>query len=175
MGFSVLPAWRPDKATNIEKTDYNEYIQKLSSVSGVSVKDFESLKLALKNRLDFFNENGCSVSDHGVDFVYYYPADDAAIDAIMKKKLAGDEISLIEQYQYKTALLLFLGREYHRLNWVMQLHFGCKRNNNTAMFDKLGPDTGFDSISGYAPADQLANFLDALTITDELPKVILYS
>lgn len=175
LGFSVLPAWRPDKATNIEKTDYNEYIQKLSSVSGVSVKDFESLKLALKNRLDFFNENGCSVSDHGVDFVYYYPADNAAIDAIMKKKLAGDEISLIEQYQYKTALLLFLGREYHRLNWVMQLHFGCKRNNNTAMFNKLGPDTGFDSISGYAPADQLANFLDALSITDELPKVILYS
>ena len=175
LGFSVLPAWRPDKATNIEKTDYNEYIQKLSSVSGISVKDFESLKTALKNRLDFFNENGCSVSDHGVDFVYYYPSNDAAIDAIMKKKLAGDEISLIEQYQYKTALLLFLGREYHRLNWVMQLHFGCKRNNNTAMFNKLGPDTGFDSISGYAPADQLANFLDALSITDELPKVILYS
>ena len=173
LGFSVLPAWRPDKATNIEKTDYNEYIQKLSSVSGVSVKDFESLKLALKNRLDFFNENGCSVSDHGVDFVYYYPADDAEIDAIMKKKLAGDDISLIEQYQYKTALLLFLGREYHRLNWVMQLHFGCKRNNNTAMFNKLGPDTGFVSISGYAPADQLAIFLDGLTLTDELPKVIL--
>lgn len=175
LGFNVLPAWRPDKAVNIEKTDYNEYIRKLSNISDVSVKNFASLKKALKNRLEFFNKNGCSVSDHGVDFVYYYPADDSSVDAIMKKKLAGNEISLIEQYQYKTALLLFLGREYQRLGWVMQLHFGCKRNNNTSMFNKLGPDTGFDAVSGYAPADQLADFLDALNISNELPKTILYS
>lgn len=175
LGFKVLPAWRPDKATNIEKPDFTDYISKLSEVSGVEVTDFASLKEALVKRLEFFNDNGCSVSDHGVDFVYYAPADDTAIDAILKKKLAGGEISLTEQYKYKTALLLELGRQYHRLNWVMQLHYGCKRNNNTAMFNKLGPDTGYDSISGYAPADQLANFLDTLELTDELPKVILYS
>lgn len=175
LGFKVLPAWRPDKATNIEKPDFTDYISKLSEVSGVAITDFASLKEALVKRLEFFNDNGCSVSDHGVDFVYYAPANDSAVDAILKKKLAGGEISLTEQYQYKTALLLELGRQYHRLNWVMQLHYGCKRNNNTAMFNKLGPDTGYDSISGYAPADQLANFLDTLELTDELPKVILYS
>ena len=139
LGFKVLPAWRPDKATNIEKPDFAQYIAKLSEVSGVSVKDFSSLKEALK------------------------------------KRLAGEDVSLTEQYQFKTALLLALGKEYHRLNWVMQLHFGCKRNNNTAMFNKLGPDTGFDAISGYAPADQLADFLNALNVTGELPKTILYS
>lgn len=175
LGFKVLPAWRPDKATNIEKPDFTDYISKLSEVSGVAITDFASLKEALVKRLEFFNDNGCSVSDHGVDFVYYAPANDSAVDAILKKKLAGGEISLTEQYRYKTALLLELGRQYHRLNWVMQLHYGCKRNNNTAMFNKLGPDTGYDSISGYAPADQLANFLDTLELTDELPKVILYS
>lgn len=175
LGFKVLPAWRPDKATNIEKPDFTDYISKLGEVSGVAITDFASLKEALVKRLEFFNDNGCSVSDHGVDFVYYAPSDDSAVDAILKKKLAGEEISLTEQYQYKTALLLELGRQYHRLNWVMQLHYGCKRNNNTAMFNKLGPDTGYDSISGYAPADQLANFLDTLELTDELPKVILYS
>lgn len=175
LGFKVLPAWRPDKATNIEKPDFTDYISKLGEVSGVAITDFASLKEALVKRLEFFNDNGCSVSDHGVDFVYYAPSDDSAVDAILKKKLAGGEISLTEQYRYKTALLLELGRQYHRLNWVMQLHYGCKRNNNTAMFNKLGPDTGYDSISGYAPADQLANFLDTLELTDELPKVILYS
>ena len=125
--------------------------------------------------MEFFHSNGCSVSDHGVDFVYYAPASENEVDAILKKRLAGEDVSLTEQYKFKTALLLALGKEYHRLNWVMQLHFGCKRNNNTAMFNKLGPDTGFDAISGYAPADQLADFLNALNVTGELPKTILYS
>lgn len=173
--FKVLPAWRPDRATNIEKPDFSDYISKLSDVSCVKISDFASLKEALRKRLEFFNDNGCSVSDHGLDFVYYAPVDEATVDSILKKKLAGKKVSLSEQYQYKTALLLELGRQYHRLNWVMQLHYGCKRNNNTAMFNKIGADTGYDSISGYAPADQLANFLDALNITNELPKIILYS
>lgn len=175
LGFSVLPAWRPDRATNIEKDDFIEYISKLSETSGIAIKDFSTLKDALVKRLEFFDNNGCSVSDHGVDYVFYAPADIDTIDTILKKRLSKEKLSLTEQHQYKTALLLALGREYHRLNWVMQLHFGCKRNNNTAMFNKVGADTGFDAISGYAPADQLADFLNALNISNELPKTILYS
>lgn len=171
----VLPAWRPDKATNIEKPDYASYIAKLSEVSGVEIKDFASLKAAIKNRMEFFAANGCSVSDHGLDFVLYHPASEETIDAIMAKKLSGQEITNEEMMEYKTEFMLFLGREYHRMNWVMQLHYGCKRDNNAFMYEKLGADTGFDCIGDSASAAQTADFLNALSATNEVPKTILYS
>ena len=171
----VLPAWRPDKAANIEKPTFLDYVAKLSEVSGVSIKSFADLKKAIVNRMEYFNERGCSVSDHGLDYVMYAPASDEEIEEIFAKRLAGGEISSCETAKYKTAFMIFVGKEYHRLNWVMQLHYGCKRDNNGLMFKKLGPDTGFDCISNYTPADQLADFLNALVSTDELPKTILYS
>lgn len=171
----VLPAWRPDKATNIEKPTFLRYMEQLSAVSGVEIRSFADLKTAITNRLAYFDERGCSVSDHGVDYVMYLPATDEEIEAIFAKRLNGDELTADEVVKFKTAFLIFLGREYHRLNWVMQLHFGCKRDNNGLMFAKLGPDTGFDCINNYAPAAQLADFLNALVTTDQLPKTILYS
>ena len=171
----VLPAWRPDKAANIEKPTFLDYVAKLSEVSGVSIKSFADLKKAIVNRMEYFNERGCSVSDHGLDYVLYAPASDEEIEEIFAKRLAGGELSACETAKYKTAFMIFVGKEYHRLNWVMQLHYGCKRDNNGLMFKKLGPDTGFDCISNYTPADQLADFLNALVSTDELPKTILYS
>lgn len=171
----VLPAWRPDKAMNIEKPDFAAYIGKLSAASGVEVKDFVSLKEALKNRMEFFAANGCSVSDHGLEYVMYYPADDAEVDTILKMALAGESLTKEEQAKYKTAFMLFVAREYNRLNWVMQLHYGCKRDNNAYKFQQLGPDTGFDCINDYTPCAQLADFLNALSSTDEIPKTIIYS
>lgn len=171
----VLPAWRPDKAAGIDKPAFLDYIAKLSEVSGVSIKSFADLKKAIVNRMEYFNERGCCVSDHGLDYVMYAPASDEEIEEIFAKRLAGGEVSACETAKYKTAFMIFAGKEYHRLNWVMQLHYGCKRDNNGLMFSKLGPDTGFDCISNYTPADQLADFLNALVSTDELPKTILYS
>lgn len=171
----VLPAWRPDKAMNIEKPDFAAYIGKLSAASGVNVTDLASLKEALKNRMDFFAANGCSVSDHGLEYVMYFPAEDAEVDAILKKALAGETLTKEEQAKYKTAFMLFVARQYNRLNWVMQLHYGCKRDNNAYKFQQLGPDTGFDCINDYAPSAQMADFLNALSGTNEIPKTIIYS
>ncbi len=171
----VLPAWRPDKAMNIEKPDFAAYMGKLSAASGIEVKDLASLKEALKNRMDFFSASGCSVSDHGLEYVMYFPADDAEVDAILKKALAGEALTKEEQAKYKTAFMLFVARQYNRLNWVMQLHYGCKRDNNAYKFQQLGPDTGFDCINDYTPCAQLADFLNALSSTDEIPKTIIYS
>ena len=171
----VLPAWRPDKANNIEKVDFAAYIKKLSDVSGVEVKDFASLKQAICNRLDYFSANGCSVSDHGLDYVMFAPATDDVIEAIFKKGLNGEKLTDIEVAQYKTAFMLFVAKEYCKRNWVMQLHYGCKRDNNALMFAKLGPDTGYDCINNYTPAAQLADFLNELSKEDEVPKTIIYS
>ena len=171
----VLPAWRPDKAMNVEKPTYGEYIAQLSKVSGVEVKDFASLKEALKNRMAFFASMGCCVSDHALEYVMYAPASDAEVDAILQKGLRGETISKEEELKYKTAYMLFVAREYVKLGWVMQIHYGCKRDNNAYMFEQLGPDTGYDCINNYAPSAQMADFLNALSATNDIPKTILYS
>ena len=171
----VLPAWRPDKAMNLEKPDYPDYISKLEAASGISIHSFADLKEALRSRLAFFDSMGCKVSDHGLNYVMYQPAPEEEIEAIFTKRLSGIMPSPDEELKFKTAFMIFAGREYHRLGWVMQLHYGAKRDNNRKMYQKLGPDTGYDCINTYGPSAQLADFLNALSETDELPKTILYS
>ncbi len=172
----VLPAWRPDKAMNIEKPDFPAYLEKLAAVSGLGkIDSFAKLTEALHVRMDFFASMGCCVSDHGLEYVMYAPAPAERIEEIFQKRLSGASLTKEEEIQYKTAFMLDMGRACHSHDWVMQLHYGCKRDNNTRMYEKLGPDTGYDCINNFAPSADMANFLDALNQTDELPRTILYS
>ena len=171
----VLPAWRPDRAMNLEKPDYPEYIKKLEAVSGVQIDSFAALIEALRIRMDYFAARGCTVSDHGMEYVMYVTATDEEIESIFHKRLLGEAVSRQEELQFKTAFMVALGREYHKRNWVMQLHYGVKRDNNRALFRKLGPDAGIDCMNNYAPSAEMADYLNALASTDELPKTILYS
>lgn len=171
----VLPAWRPDQAMNVEKPSFSAYITKLSDVSGVKITDFASLKEALRNRMAYFASCGCRVSDHALEYVMHVPASLETVNEIMAKGLRHEPVTKEEALMYKTAFLLFAAGEYHRLGWVMQLHFGCKRDNNGFMFKTLGPDTGFDCINDHTPSAQLADFFNALSLTNKTPKTILYS
>lgn len=172
----VLPAFRPDEAINIEKANFVAYLEGLSSISNIKINSFSSLCDALKKRMEFFDTVGCKTSDHGLDFVMYYPASIMEIENIMSRRLNGELLSTEEALKFKTALLLFLGKEYHRLNWVMQLHYGVKRDNNKRMYGNIGPNTGYDCIDDSRNSSaQLADFLNALDLTDQLPKTILYS
>ena len=171
----VLPAWRPDKAMNIEKPDYTEYLEKLGKAAELEIRTFADLKAALKKRMEFFDSYGCRASDHGLEYVMYVPASDETVEALFAKRLKGEELTKEEVLVFKTAFMIFVGREYHRLGWAMQLHYGCKRDNNTFRYGQLGPDTGYDCIDNYTPSAQLADFLNALNATDELPKTIIYS
>ena len=171
----VLPAWRPDKAMNVEKPTYADYIATLSEVSGIKITNFQTLKDALKSRMEFFNAHGCLVSDHALEYVMYVPADEAELDAIIAKSLNHETITKEEELKFKTAFMLFVAKEYNKMGWTMQLHYGCKRDNNAYMFEQLGPDTGFDCINNYAPSAQMADFLNALSATNEIPKTIIYS
>ncbi len=171
----VLPAWRPDKAMNLEKPEYLDYLKTLSEVSGVEVKSFKDLMKALSLRMDFFASMGCCVSDHALEYVMYAPASEEEIEKIFAGRLSGGSVSREDEMKFKTAFMTAVGKEYHKRNWVMQLHYGCKRDNNVFRYNQLGPDTGFDCINNYAPSAQMADFLNALSSTDELPKTILYS
>ncbi|MGN1089000.1 MAG: glucuronate isomerase, partial [Huintestinicola sp.] len=101
--------------------------------------------------------------------------DETTIGEIFAKRINGAELSDDEVKKYKTMFMLFVGREYSRLGWAMQLHYGTKRDNNTIMYNKLGPDTGYDCINNYAPSSETANFLNALETEKALPKTIIYS
>ena len=171
----VLPAFRPDKSMNPEKPDFPTYLDRLSKVSETPIISFASLKKALQKRMDFFEALGCRVSDHGLDTMMYAPASEEKVEEIFQKRRKGDALTPEEILQYKTAFLLFAGSEYRKRNWVMQLHYGCKRDNNEDLYEKIGADTGFDCINSATFSAPLADLLNALNSNGALPKTILYS
>ena len=171
----VLPAWRPDRVLNIEKAGFGDYIAKLSDVSAVGIKDIASLKEALTVRLDHFGSCGCRVSDHGLGYIKYAPADEGQIEKIFKDALAGADISEESADKFRTYMLVYLADQYEKRDWVMQIHYGCKRDNNTYMFEKTGADTGFDCILNDASSAQLADLLNAFCRDGKIPKTIIYS
>lgn len=171
----VGPSFRPDKALNIDKPGWFDYIVELSRVSEVEIDGIDSLEEALRRRMAHFNAHGCRASDHGLDFMVFCPADRAAVDAVVKKGLRHETTTAEEAAMLKTALLLFCGREYVRMGWVMQIHYNCMRNPNSVMLSRLGPDTGFDIIGPHNGARALAGLLDALYAESALPRTILYS
>ncbi len=175
MPCNVLPAWRPDKAVNIEKPEFMAYIGKLSDAANMTITCFADVKAALEKRMAFFHENNCRLSDHGLNYVVYVPATDDEVENIFARKAAGNELTELEVAQYKTACLLFFGEQYKKFGWTMQLHYGCRRDNNGRQYAILGPDTGYDTINNYAPVDQMAAYLGAVEAKCGLPKTILYS
>ncbi len=172
---TVAPSYRPDKAVNIEKAGFVEYIEKLSEASGIKIQTVEDVKKALSNRLDFFCEVGCRATDHGLDYVVYSPASDAEVENIFQTVMNDGTVSQEDADKYKTAIMLHLGKEYAKHGIVMQLHYGAQRNTNGKMFERLGPDTGFDCISTKSCGEAITGFLNALASEDALPKTILYS
>jgi glucuronate isomerase len=175
-GFRMFPTFRPDKSFAVENPErYREYIEKLSSVSGVVVKTFDDLLQALQNRVDVFHELGCSASDHGLEHVYFRADSESKGNALFVKFLSGKALDLEEITTFKSAVLIHLSRMYHRKGWVQQFHLGALRNNSSRMLRQLGPDTGFDSIGEFAQARSMAQFFDYLDNTDQLTKTIVYN
>lgn len=174
-GVKVLPAFRPDKGINIDKDDFKDWVKKLEEASGMAIEDYQDYLDALNSRLEYFDSLGCRLSDHALDFVAYEGSSDEEVDGIFKKALNGEKLSQIEIDKFKTNILQFLGRKYKELGWAMQLHIAALRNTNTRMFEKLGPDTGYDSINDVNIAYPLSKLLNSLEVTGELPKTILYT
>lgn len=170
----VLPTWRPDKALHIEKDSFSDYLNTLSAVSGVEIKDFDSLIEALKIRMDFFVENGCKVSDHGLEYIMYENYTDNEVNEILKKKLNGNQLSETEQRKFKTAFMVAMGKEYAKKNLVMQLHYGVIRDLNKRIFNALGADAGIDAVNNYSSSVETGRYLNALAEENLLPKTIIY-
>ena len=173
-GVIVLPAFRPDKALKIGCTGYNEWLDALENVIGYKIENIDSLEKALTSRIEYFNSLGAKVSDHSIEDFIYMSSTIKEVDEIFKKKRSGSELTQDEIHKYQSWLLVFLGKTYNKYGWVQQYHMGALRNNSTRMFEKLGPDTGFDSI-GTVCIRSISKLFNKLDYTNELPKTILYS
>jgi glucuronate isomerase len=174
-GVKVLPTFRPDKAININKEEFVSWVSKLSEVVGYKIDSYSKLLKALEERIEFFHKIGCRISDHGLDTIYFQTSKLEEVEEIFLKGLSEEELTSNEVEKYMTAIMVFLGKEYSKRKWTMQIHLGAIRNNSKRMFRSLGADTGFDSIGDYNFAKELSKYLDSLDDTDELPQTILYS
>jgi len=171
----VLPAFRPDKALGIELDGYCDWVKALENVSGKKIESYAELTAVLLERIELFAQMGCRASDHAFTKVPYMRADEAELDIIYKKAIAGETLNADEIEKYKTELMRFFAKEYARRGWGMEIHIGAMRNNNTPKFRTLGPDTGFDSIADYEVAYNLSRLLDSLETEGLLPKTILFT
>lgn len=170
----VLPTFRPDKSFNIDVDTFIPWIKALSDVVGYQVNSVDLLLKALEERIDYFHEVGCRLSDHALDVVQYKSPDKLVAEAVFEKGLKGMPMTYEEVAIYKGTILNFLGKAYAKRGWAMQIHIGALRNNSKRMYETIGPDTGFDSVHDETFAAELSQFLDDLDTTDELPKTILY-
>lgn len=171
----VLPSFRPDKALEINRSTFQDWVNKLGAAASITIDNYDKMLDALANRVRFFDEVGCKVSDHALDYVAYAETTKDEAAAVFSKARNGIAVSLEEENKYKTYTLLYLGRLYAERGWAMQFHINASRNNSTRMAGKLGPDTGFDSINDSSVAYPLVKLLDALDMDNALPKTIVYS
>ncbi|MGB0663852.1 MAG: glucuronate isomerase [Pontibacterium sp.] len=173
--IAVLPTWRPDRAFKVMLSGFGEYVEKLAKSADIDIACYEDFLAALTRRLAHFNALGCRSADHGIEEVCFAKVpSDTELNRLFKKRIAHQPLSEDEGAQLSTAIQVWLGQQYSALGWVMQLHIGAQRNNSSRMFKLLGPDSGFDSIGDQTYMRPLANLLDALDTTNELPKTILY-
>lgn len=172
----VLPAFRPDKAVNIEKDGFKEYIaDKLSKSYRSSIQCLDDLLAAMLKSLDHFEKLGCKTSDHGMDYVPYEPCTAKEADEIFKTALSGKKLTAEQADKYKTFMLSFFASEFTKRDWVMQIHYGVIRNQSSKNFALLGPDAGFDTIAGYDCVRNALRLLDSFETAGNLPKMVFYS
>ena len=174
--IKVLPAWRPDKGMATENiAALNEWVDRLGGLADMEIKDYSSYLQAIRKRHDFFHDNGCRISDHGIETAYAEDFTEREIEKIFGKIRAGKELDVDEQLKFKSAMLVEFALLDHSRGWVQQFHFGALRNNNSRMLKTLGADTGFDSIGDLEIARPLAKLLDRLDVGNRLAKTILYN
>jgi glucuronate isomerase len=177
-GFEIpiLPAFRPDNAMNVDEPGrFNTYIKKLEAITNVAISSFNDYLFALENRHDFFASMGCTVSDHGLEEIYVEEFTGWEVEAIFNKIRAGKELNETERRKFRSAMLVHFAEWDWAKGWVQQFHLGALRNNNSRMLQKLGPDTGWDSIGDFSQGRSLAQFLDRLDREDKLARTILYN
>jgi len=172
----VHTAFRPDQAMAVDdQASWNAFVDKLAETCDAEIVDYDAFLEALRNRHDYFHQNGCRLSDHGLETAYAADYTQQEIKRIFDKIRSGTDPDSSESLKFKSAMMVELALMDHEAGWVQQLHLGALRNNSTRLFEALGPDIGSDSMADLETAAPLSKFLDRLDVNDKLPKTILYN
>ena len=171
----VYPSFRPDKLFTIDVSSFSDYLNKLESRVGFSIESLSDLLIAIENRVEFFHENGCRVSDYGMNQIFASDFTEEEADSILKKRLAGEEVSEDEMNLYASCILYNLCKMYHSKGWVQQFHLGALRNNNSRLLAQLGADTGCDSMGDFNQAEAMSKLFNRLDSENSLSKTITYN
>ncbi|MEH7118496.1 glucuronate isomerase [Neobacillus vireti] len=171
----VLPSFRPDKGLEINRDTFQQWVEKLQTVSGISIESYGDFLKALESRVRFFDSVGCRVSDHAIDQMMYAETSEEEVSAIFNEALQGSKVPVEDEKKFKTLTFKFLGKLYKELDWAMQFHINALRNNNSRMFEEMGPDTGWDSMNDEKIAKPLSKLLNLIEQESGLPKTIIYS
>lgn len=173
--FSVLPAFRPDKLINVQKAGFAEYIGFLGESDQIAIHTMTQLEGVLLDRLKHFVKMGCVASDHGLDYIPFENCTRKEAGDVLRKALAGEELTKLDIDRYQTHLLKFLALQYKKLGWVMEIHYGAIRNVNTSGLKNLGPDTGYDSIGETQSIENLAKLFDHVQVHGGMPKTMVFN
>jgi len=174
--IKVLPTWRPDKAMMADNTvSFNDYVDKLQAVSDMDISSYKDFMQALRKRHDFFHEQGCRLSDHGLEAIIAEDYSDAEIIEIFAQIRSGKQLNTEQILKFKSAMLYHFAIMDHEKGWTQQFHLGALRNNSSRLFKTLGPDKGFDSIGDFEMGRPLSRFLDKLDSSNQLTKTIFYN
>ncbi|WP_226037407.1 glucuronate isomerase [Aquibacillus saliphilus] len=172
---NVLPSFRPDKGLEINRDGFLDWLKSLETVSETTIGTYDDFLNALESRVEFFHSIGGRLSDHAIDTMMYADATKQEVEELFQRALNGNEVSEIDEKKFKSYTLTFLGKLYAKFDWAMQFHINAFRNNNSRMYKKLGPDTGYDAMNDEVIAKPLVSLLDSLEKEDALPRTILYS
>lgn len=174
--IKVHTAFRPDRAMAVEDLPgLNAFIDHLGGICDIEINGYHAYLEALRDRHKYFHDNGCRLSDHGLDTPCAEDYTDSEIERIFQKIIIGKDLDPSEQLKFKSAMMVEFALMDYEAGWVQQLHIGALRNNCTRLFNQLGPDIGCDSMDDQLIARPLARFLDRLDANGDLPKTILYN
>lgn len=173
---NVLPAFRPDAYININNNEqYITAIRKLEIVANISIRSTSDLLIALKQRIEFFHETGARVSDHGLEYFPDTTQWSSALETEFCEFLSGNKKSFSKPEALSGFLLKELCKMYAEKKWVQQFHVGATRNNNSAMYENIGINTGFDAIGEQYFAQRMSSMFDDLHSENKLAKTIIYN
>lgn len=174
-GVKVFPCFRADLSFKPEAKNYLNWLSKLEGVTGLKIDNINTYMSALEQRIIYFSKHGSNLADHGFEEFTYSPCDSEKAQNIFAKCIRGEQLSREELICFKSFINCELAKLYTKYNWTMQMHVGALRNNNSVMYKRLGPDSGFDSMGDFACAVNLNRFMDELNSQDCLPKTIVYN
>ena len=174
-GLKMYPAFRPDKLILVDQEHFLPSLEKLEQIIGSDINTFDELLDALQNRINFFHQHGCRISDHGLNRLSAEDFSSTNLDQVIRKRKNNESIYPAEAECFQSAVLYHLAEMYHDKDWTMQFHLGALRNNNDRLQRILGSDVGCDSIGDWEQASSLSRFFNKLDSNQKLTKTILYN